>query len=153
VNLLLKFLDGEMALGGVDFEGGGEEPGVVAVVAGGGDEGLNILAETRAAPAEAGIEKARSDAGVEADALHDFGGLGADALADVGDFVGETNFHGEEGVGSVLDHFGGGQAGGDQGYVREAVGAGDGGGCVELLLDEGRIEGAHGGEGGGIGGT
>ena len=112
--LFLKLLDHHLALGGVDVERGLEEFAGVAVLAGGMQQRLNVLAEATSAPADAGVEELGADAGIQTDAGHDFGTLGADALADVGDLVGEADFHGEERVGGVLDHLGAGEGSGQQ---------------------------------------
>ena len=45
--------------------------------------------------------------------------LGAHALADVGDLVGEADFHGQECVGGVLDHLRAGERGGDHRHAHK----------------------------------
>jgi len=72
---------------------------------------LNVLAETASTPAHARIEKLGADARIQPDAGHHLRGLGAHALADVRHLVGEADFHGQEGVGGVLDHFRAGKRG------------------------------------------
>ena len=124
----------------VDFAGGGDDGHFEVVFAGGGDEGGGILAEAGATPADAGVEEARSDAGIQADAAGDLGDIGADFLGQAGDFVDVGDFEGQEGVGGVFDHFGGGQVTGDEGDGGEAFRAGEALGGGEVLVEDGAVE-------------
>ena len=63
-----------------------------------------VLGEARTAEAWAGIEKLAADAVVKTDAVRDIENVGADALAQVGDFVDEGHLHRQEHVGGVFDH-------------------------------------------------
>ena len=134
----------------VDFAGGGDDRHFEVVFTGGGDEGGGIFAEAGATPADAGLEEAGSDAGVEADAAGDLGDVGADFLGQVGDFVDVGDFEGEEGVGGVFDHFGGGKVAGDEGNGGEALWPGEALGGGEVLVEDGAIEVGEGVDGAGV---
>ena len=63
-----------------------------------------ILGKARTAEARAGIEKLAADAVVETDAVGDVENIGAETLAQVGDFVDEGHLHRQEHVGRIFDH-------------------------------------------------
>jgi len=124
----------------VDLAGSGDDGHIQVVFAGGGDEGGGILAEAGATPADAGIQEARSDAGIQADAAGDLGDICADFLGQAGDFVDVGDFEGQEGVGGVFDHFGRGQVTGDEGDGAEAFGPGQALGGDEVLVEDRAVE-------------
>src|SRR6202042_2508964 len=63
-----------------------------------------ILGKARTAEARAGIEKSPANAVVETDAVRDVENIGAETLAQVGDFVNKGYFHRQEHVGRIFDH-------------------------------------------------
>ncbi len=104
-----------------------EQAEVIAAFAGDGAEGHYILREAGAAVADAGIQEARADARVGADAVADLINICADRFTDGCDRVDERNLHGEKCVGSMLDQFRALGAGDDDGSGNGgAVGLGNG---------------------------
>ncbi len=89
----------------------------------GGDpaERADVLRETRSTEAEPGVEKGFTDTAIRADAGHDVGHVGADALAHGGDLVDERDLRGQERVGGVLDHLGGPHVGRDDRRAQRRV--------------------------------
>jgi hypothetical protein len=71
------------------------------------DEGGDILRETGATPTESGLEEFVADAAIESDAFGDLEDICTDAIANIGDFINETNFGREEGIRGIFDHLGG----------------------------------------------
>src|SRR5439155_18509547 len=74
------------------------------VVAGGADDGADVLGKAGPAVPDAGEEELVSDARVGADALADLIHVGADRLAERGDLVDEGDLGREERVRGVLGH-------------------------------------------------
>src|ERR1700722_10456633 len=129
----------------VDALGGFQHVELDAYRGGKVDEGLNVLRKAEATEAEAGLEELRADAGIEAHGVGDFLDVGADALAEVGDDIGVTDFQGEERVGSVLDEFGAADRG-DQEFAAGAVRAlSRVDRAIKFLFEDGPIDFAEGG--------
>jgi len=79
------------------------------VIARGCHERGSILAETRAAPTDSGVQEARSDAVIQADALRNQGGIRAHPLGQPGNLVDVRNLERQKRVGSVFDDLRAGQ--------------------------------------------
>jgi hypothetical protein len=77
-----NFAQKALALVFVDAHDFIEQAEVVAAFAGDGAEGHDVLGEAGAAVADAGIQEARADAGIGADALADLIHVGAHGFAD-----------------------------------------------------------------------
>jgi len=109
-----------------------EQAEVVAAFPGDGAEGEDVFGKAGAAVADAGVQKAASDARIRADALADLIHVRTYGLADRGHGVDEGNLHGQERIGRVLDEFGALAAGhenlwGDGSTIRR-------GNCVGALV-------------------
>ena len=70
------------------------------------DERGDVLRETGAAIADAGVEKIAADPAIHADAVRDFFDVRAARFADGGDGVDVGNLQREERIGGVLDQLG-----------------------------------------------
>jgi hypothetical protein len=79
---------------------------VEAVGIGHRDQRLHVLGEARAAVADAGEEKCRADAAVEADAAADVLDVAAHGVAEVRDLVDQGDARRQHRVGGVLRHLG-----------------------------------------------
>ena len=112
---LLELADHAPLLEVVDLDDRVQELEVIPGVAGELFERLDVFGKARAAVADAGLQEVRPDAVVETHAVGHRAHVGADGLADVGDLVDERDLGGQEGVGRVLDHLGGGHAGAHDG--------------------------------------
>ena len=78
----------------------------VACAFGHADQCAHVFGEAGAAIARAGVDKARADARVAADAKTDVFDVHAEVFADARDFVHEGDAGGKHGVGGVFGHFG-----------------------------------------------
>src|SRR5580692_4232469 len=127
------FAEKAFALVFVDAHDFIEQAEVVTAFAGDGAKRHYIFGETGATVADSGIQEARADAGVGADAVADLVYVGADGFADGSDGVDEGNLHGQKCVGGMLDEFrtlGGGHN--DGSGNGGAVGLGDGVGAFVI---------------------
>ena len=93
------------------------------------DQRLDVLRKARAAVADAGEQKRRADAAVEADAAAHVLDVAAERLAQVGELVDQRDARRQHGVGGVLGHLGALRA-----HEQDRV-AGADEGLVELLHD------------------
>ncbi len=98
----------------IDRDDGGEQAEVVTIFTRDVAKGFQVFGKTRAAIANAGVEKAVSNPRVGANPLADFFHVGTDRLADISDGIDERDFGGEEGIRRVLDDLRALGAGGDQ---------------------------------------
>jgi hypothetical protein len=83
-----------------------EQLGVETVLGRAVDQRLDVLRETRAAVARAGVDKTVADARIRADAYPHLLDVGAHAFGEVGHFVHEADLRRQHRVGSVLGQFG-----------------------------------------------
>ena len=118
---LLQLADDAALLQVIDLDDGVQELEVVAGVAGELLERLHVLGKAGAAVADAGLQEVRPDAVVEPHAVGHGAHVGAHVLADVGDLVDERDLGGQERVGGVLDHLGGGHGGAHDGRLDAGV--------------------------------
>ena len=92
----------------VDVFNGLEDAELVALLAAGSDQCLDILWEARPTVANAGVDELRANSGVAADAFADLVDIGPHDFAEIGDVVHEGNFRRQHGIGRILGHLGGG---------------------------------------------
>ena len=84
-------------------------------------ERLDVLGEARAAVADAGLEEFRADPLVQTHAPRDFLDIGAESLADAGNFVDKADLGCQKRVRGVFDHLGRAYVGLDDGRLRLKV--------------------------------
>ena len=106
VEVLAQLADQHELLGLVDALGGGDDLEVVAVLAGGGQHGADVLGEARATVTDAGEQELGADPGVRAHAAAHELDVGADAVGEVGHVVHERDARREVGVAGVLGELG-----------------------------------------------
>src|SRR2546428_541347 len=103
---LLQERDGTSELALVQREDRLEKFGSVSVRGARCDERADILREARASEPDPGHEELRIDARVEGNTAEDLVVVDSEAVAQVGEFVCERDFRGEQRVRGVLDRFG-----------------------------------------------
>jgi hypothetical protein len=103
---LLQSADDVLTLAGVNAEGGAEQGHLAAVVCGEAQQSSDVLGQTRAAPADSGVEIVRAYAVVKTYAFGNLSDIGAQLLGEAGEFVDERELCDEEGIGGILDEFG-----------------------------------------------
>lgn len=105
----------------VDLVGGGKEVELVAEGLSGPDESGDVFGEAASSPSESGVEEIGADSFIEAHSFCDLGDVGSALFADAADGVDKADFCGEEGVGGVLDEFGGGSVRDEDGAAIASV--------------------------------
>src|SRR5208283_373116 len=115
------FFEEPVHLLGVDALDFLEQPEIVTDLLGDLDEGAEVLRETTAAKADAGVEKAAADAFVHPHAGGNFLHVRPGRFAERGDGVDVGNFERQKRIGGVLDEFGGIDVGDDDGRVERRV--------------------------------
>ena len=116
-----ELLDEERPLVDVDLHDGIEQLRVIAKRFGHPRQRLDVLGETGASVADAGIEEEGTDPAVEPHAFRHDLDIGIDPLANSRDLVDERNSSGEECVRGVLDHLGSVEIGDEDRRVELAV--------------------------------
>jgi hypothetical protein len=103
---LLQSVDDVLTLAGVHAEGGAEHGHLASVVCGEAQQSSDVLGQTRAAPADSGIEIMRAYAVIKAYAFGNSSDIGAQLLGQASEFVDERELCDEEGIGGIFDEFG-----------------------------------------------
>jgi len=109
---LLQPADDVLTLAGVNAEGGAEQGHLAAGVCGEAQQSSNVLGQTRAAPADSGIEIMRAYAVIETHAFGNLSDISAEMLGEAGELVDERELGDEEGIGGIFDEFGIDRSGG-----------------------------------------
>ena len=123
-----QLLHHALPLAPVDFAGGLHDGHIQPVFGRGGDQRGGVFAEARSAPADAGLQEARADARVEADAARHLRDIRAHLFGQLSDFVDVADLERQERVGRVLDQLGRSEIGGDQRHAPTRSGRGRNGG-------------------------
>src|SRR5690606_15858499 len=107
--VVLQLLNGDFPLLGIHFPIRLRQRHLVAVFRRNGDQCSGVLGKAGSAPTQPSAKEAGTNAGVQPYASRHLDDVRAGPLAEAGDFVGEADLHGEEGIGCVLDHLGAGR--------------------------------------------
>ena len=116
-----QLLHHALALAPVHFARRFDDRHADVVLLGRRNQRRRVLAEARAAPADSGLQEARSDAGVQADSLGHLRNIGAHFLRQQADFVDVGNLGCEKRIGGILDQLGRSEIGGNQRHRADAL--------------------------------
>src|SRR5690606_40078681 len=100
----------------------------------------SILGKAGSAPTKPSAKEAGTNAGVQPYTSRHLDDVCADPLAKAGNFIGEADLHGQEGIGRILDHLGAGGIGRDQWRLLTRLRSRDAGWRRKRLLEDRAVE-------------